>query len=1004
LPSRGSSALGAICGLVFSFLSIPVVAQGPSATLRGVVWDETNALVPDVAVIISNDADGVQHSTTTDRNGSFVVTFLRPGRYTVIAKHEGFATAEVHDVVLNVNDQVAINVRLKIQGTGESVTVTAEPGKASTSSSVGTVVEGSFLTNIPLNGRSLQALLQSVPGVVLTVANGGFGATGVSQFSINGQRTTSNYFMVDGVSGNTGMSAGQGLPGLGSAGGGTAVGTTVLGGTNSLASLDAIQEFRIETSGYAPEFGHYAGGQVSLVTRSGSNNFHGSAAEYFRHDALDANDWFANSLNLPKARERQYIFSGVAGGPLKRNAVFFFVSYEDLNLRLPKTAIVAVPDAATRAAAPMGLQPYLNALPLANGPALRPGFAQFAATYSDPASSRTTALKLDGQIGSRLNTFFRVNHAPSTTETRADSLSKVVRLDASNNSFTGGGTWIASDRVTADVRANWTRNNPHVTSSLDSFGGAIVPSPRDIFLPGFSPENALFFFYGANFPGFIWGQGSQDVQRQLNVNGALSWFVSSHHIKGGFDIRRLTPLVTGGTGNSEQAYFGSASGIATGSPLFYTIMAVEPIPREPILTNLALFAQDSWQLGNRVTLNYGLRFERLAPPGVGNGLYPQTLQGIENGNVLNPSLAPIGTPLWRSRFGELAPRVGAVVRLRDSNAWSSVLRGGVGVFDDSDVGRIIDEFASAYPFQASRNVRTPVFPPDAALRIPPTLPSLTSGGFYALDPDFRMPYATQWNLSLEQAVPGNQTVTISYVGAASHRLLAQQIVQTTLPENPAAALLLLIDRNAASSTYHALQLQLQRRLTHGLALLASYTLGSARDNASASDSQAATNVASLLDKEWGPSDFDVRHVASGALTYQFNGVQPRTFFARALNSCGIDVLLRAQSAPPVNLTSKSALIDSATIYRVRPDIVPGQSFYITSSLLPGGRKINAAAFTKPIGNQGTFLRNDLRGFAASQIDLAIHREISFTQAMKVQLRAELFNALNHPNFGPPVPT
>src|SRR5262249_10303010 len=158
----------------------------------------------------------------------------------------------------------------------------------------------------PLNGRSLQALMQLVPGVVLAPATGP-GATGATQLSVNGQRTTSNYFMVDGVSANTGMSVSAGgFPGA--AGSGQAPGTTSLGGTNSLSSLDAVQEFRIETSTFAPEYGRTPGGQVSLVTRGGTNNFHGNVSEYFRSDAMDANDWFANSRNLPKAKERQHLF------------------------------------------------------------------------------------------------------------------------------------------------------------------------------------------------------------------------------------------------------------------------------------------------------------------------------------------------------------------------------------------------------------------------------------------------------------------------------------------------------------------------------------------------------------------------------------------------------------------------------------------------------------------------------------------------------------------------
>jgi hypothetical protein len=993
------SCLIAAWALLFLLLPSDMLAQGPSATLRGVALDETNALVRDVVVVVSNVDDDAQRRTTTDRNGSFVVSFLRPGRYKVTATREGFATAELNDVVLNVNDQVSIDVRLKVQGGRELVTVTAEPGRVSTSSSVGTAVGGTFLATMPLNGRSLHSLLQLVPGVVLTTASGGVGATGVSQFSINGQRTTSNYFMVDGVSANTGMSVGTTIV-VGSAGAGAVAGTNILGGTNSLASLDAIQEFRIETSGYAPEFGHYTGGQVSLVTRSGSNIFRGSAAEYFRHDALDANDWFANSHNQPKARERQYIFSGVFGGPLKRDLAYFFLSYENVNLELPKSTVVSVPDLATRAAAPPALRPYLNALPLPNGSVLAPGFAEFVASYSDPASSSTAAVRVDGHLGSRTTAFVRVNHAPSELETRSQALSTVGRLRASNDTVTGGATWIVTDRVTADARANWSRNNPHQVSRLEAFGGAIVPDAQSIFLPTFDPGNAFFLFYGANNPGFVWGQGTSNTQRQVNVNGAASGLFANHELKAGFDVRRMTPTIRGGTTNQEQVYFTDAAAIISGRPLFYSITLIEPTPREPILTNVSLFLQDTWRVGRRLTLNYGLRFERLASPGVQNELFPRSVIGIENGGISNPSLAPPGTPLWRSRIGEFGPRAGVVYRLNENATWATVVRGGVGIFHDSGVGSIINEFSNAYPFRADAGVNASVFPPDPSLRVPPVLPpSVATGVFYALDPRFRMPYTRQWNIALEEMVHGRDNVTISYIGTQGRDLLIQQTVPTQLQENPGQTVFLSIQRNGASANYHALQVQAQRRVSRSLQYLASYTLSRSRDNASDDTSSSPINVVSLLSREWGPSDFDVRHVVSGAVTYQVDLAGRTHIWERVLNGFGADLLLRAQSALPLNPIVDTKRADGVTRYSRRPDAVAGQSLYFFSSNLPGGQRLNSAAFTTPAGDQGTFPRNGARGLPVSQIDVAVHREIRLRGIVKVQVKAELFNVLNHSNFG-----
>src|SRR5262249_5513609 len=185
------------------------------------------------------------------------------------------------------------------------------------------------------------------------------------------------------------------------------------GGTNSLVSVDAMQEFRIQTSSFAPEFGRTPGAQVSIVTRSGTNAFHGSLFEYFRNDLLDARDWFVNFNALPKPAERQNDFGGVLGGPVRKDKTFFFFSYEGLRLRQPITQQSAVPDAASREQAPSSMRPYLNAFPRPNGPALAAGIAQYTAGYSNPSSLDATSVRVDHALSSHLSLFGRYNYSPS---------------------------------------------------------------------------------------------------------------------------------------------------------------------------------------------------------------------------------------------------------------------------------------------------------------------------------------------------------------------------------------------------------------------------------------------------------------------------------------------------------------------------------------------------------------------------------------------------------------
>jgi hypothetical protein len=258
--------------------------------------------------------------------------------------------------MLNVSDQLALKLQLQVGQISESVTIQGSSLIQTESPAVGTVINRQFVANLPLNGRSIQALIELTPGTVLTKGEG--------QFSINGQRDNANYFSGDGVGTNVGT---RPFPSLGQAAGGTLPAFSALGGTNNLVSVDALQEFRIETSTYAAESGRTPGGQVAIVTRAGTNRFRGTIFDYFRNDALDANDWFANSGGLKKPPLRQNDFGGVVGGPISKDRTFFFFSYEGLRLRQPQVGITPVPSTQARQAAPAPIKPLLNAFPVANG-------------------------------------------------------------------------------------------------------------------------------------------------------------------------------------------------------------------------------------------------------------------------------------------------------------------------------------------------------------------------------------------------------------------------------------------------------------------------------------------------------------------------------------------------------------------------------------------------------------------------------------------------------------
>lgn len=306
-----------LLGLVL-ILSSATVAQVDTASISGIVTDQSGAIVVGAEVFVTNSDTNITSRVASNQSGVYLVTGLKPGRYRIKVDKEGFKGINLTDLVLNVQDSVNRNFALQVGSTSESVTVTATGLNVNTTDgSVSTVIDREFVEKLPLNGRSFNTLLQLTPGVVIAPANN---LTTPGQFSIAGQRTNANNFSVDGVSANFGVGAGTGQTQSGT---GTAQAFSAIGGTSSLVSVDALAEFRVQTSSFAPEFGRSPGGQVILSTRSGTNILHGGVFDYFRNTAMDANDWFANQIGNPRAPEHHNDFGAFVGGPIWKDKTFF---------------------------------------------------------------------------------------------------------------------------------------------------------------------------------------------------------------------------------------------------------------------------------------------------------------------------------------------------------------------------------------------------------------------------------------------------------------------------------------------------------------------------------------------------------------------------------------------------------------------------------------------------------------------------------------------------------
>jgi Carboxypeptidase regulatory-like domain/TonB dependent receptor-like, beta-barrel len=990
---------------IYHFSIILVRAQNATATLSGTVVDQNDAVITDVNISVISIAQGFQRSAVTNAQGHFVVPLLPPGTYIVKAERTGFATAEVRDVVLNVNDQVAVNIQLKIGTiTGENVTVVDTSPLTNESPAVGTVVSRNFVENIPLNGRSFQSLIGLTPGVVLTATN----VTDQGQFSVNGQRANANYFTVDGVSANFGANA-SAVPGQ--SGAGSLPALTAFGGTNNLVSVDALQEFRMLTSTYAPEFGRSPGAQISIVTRAGTNAFHGTLFEYFRNDVLDANDWFANRQRLKKPALRQNDFGGVLGGPIVRNRAFFFFSYEGLRLRQPQVGITSVPSLAARQAAPSDVLPFMNIYPVPNAPATGTGLAGFSSSFSNPATLNATSIRVDGNTSNKMTWFGRYNYAPSNTSPRAGTgiaLSVIRVFSASTETLTGGTTYLINTNVSNDLRLNYSRSKAESFSIVDDFGGAIVPSESSLFPTGLSSSDASLAMQISSAVGsaIFFGKGSGTRQRQLNIIDNLLAITGNHQFKLGVDYRRLAPILT--SPSYSQVLIFSGVG-ATSSPAAGTMLSGRALqarissqkgPQIPIFNNLSLYVQDTWKTTPRLTLTYGLRWELVPPPHEAHGNDPATVNQITDPATM--SLAAPGSPLWKTTYGNFAPRFGLAYQLVNQQGREVILRGGVGIFYDLGDGQATNAFASSFPFTARKvltNRPLPLSSTDAAAPLPGPAPTSTDT-FFVFDPELQLPRIYQWNAALEWSPAANQVITASYVAAVGRRLLRVEERQNV---NPNLLGLLEISRNDATSDYHALQLQYQRRVSRGLQVLASYTWGKSLDTISTD--ALATVPADIFGQQGdrGPSSFDVRHAFNGAVIYDL----PRPKFGSVANSIfsnwSIDTIVTARSTTPVNVIYFITSTTGQTgTFAIRPDLISGQPLYLDDSTVGGGRRINPAAFAIPSTlRQGTLGRNSIRGFNLAQIDFAVRRQFPIGERVKLQFKTEIFNLLNHPNFGNP---
>ncbi|MEP7341220.1 MAG: carboxypeptidase regulatory-like domain-containing protein [Acidobacteriota bacterium] len=1000
-------------------LLLPCVcrAQTADATLSGVIVDQNYAAIPAASVTLLDKARARARQIVTGADGTFTFALLPPGSYLLRANCEGFSPVEVEVEIENFapgsSRHRAVRIQMQVGEIGASVNVTAERSAQEAAPPEAVLINREFIERLPLSGLTLQPLIALSPGIVLTRAT----MDEQGQFSANGQRANANYFTVDGVSANTGVTASFSL---GQAGAGALPGLSATGGTNGLISIEALQEFKLQTAGFTAESARTPGALISVTTRSGSRDFHGSLFEYFRHDALAANDWFANRDGFNKAALRQHNFGGVLGGPVRlgryngRDRTHFFLSYEGLRLLQPLFGVTAVPSLAARAEASGAVKSLVDAYPMPNGENLGGGLARLSASYSDPTQLDAASVRLDQVISARQTLFARFNYAPSRLSQRAGSLSRVLDTDFDQGSLTVGSTQSFGARGGNDLRVNYSFAVGRSFNWLDSFGGATPPAATALFPAFATPQDAVTTIYVDGAQPLSLGKYVDNAQRQFNLVDDLALSLRGHQLKFGVDYRHLAPR------NRPAAYDAAFNFLGVtgeegfpapgGTLLSATAFSAQIAARDDVslvFHNFSAYGQDGWRVRPDLQLTFGLRWEFSPPPAATGESELYTVGDLQDLS----KLAPHAGRLWQTGFGNFAPRLGLAWRMAHGQQSETTLRGGFGVFYDLGAGAVAAN-ASSFPYFRNKSVFAIAgvpFPLNRSQAAPPPF-SLDApyGSFEVFDPHLKQPRTYHWGVTLEHRFDANHFLSIGYAGAAGRQLLRREAWRGFNSDYIAP---LYITRNTATSDYDALQIQFQRRLSRGLQILTSYSWARSLDLAS--NDSAPLPPAERLDPgiDRGPSDFDVRHLLAGAVSYDVPVPQTARFVAPFLRHWSVATLFRAQTATPINVTYWRDI--GFGFFPLRPDLAPGIPVFINDQNAPGGKRLNTTT-TNVLGQpslqigpflmakeprQGTLERNALRGFPLWQIDFAVQRQFILNKQLKLQLRADVFNLLNHPNFG-----